>query len=343
MWYLINAARFRAEQEALRELVAEVNWLEVDGWCIDAKSHLCVNAELRVSERSFPVTLRYSANFPFTPPSVAPRTPERWSDHQYGRDELCLEYGPDNWRQEITGADMLRSAERLLRTQANRAPGVPDVPSRHATTPGQDLRPSFVRLLITEPLSGFLRARPRGHTTHMKFWALSREKSYVVLAREVTDPDGTTWTDPSVPAELERYCHKWGGLLFSLPEGVVVPDLATGAELIEYLKALGFAPPDGYVAEDLEFILVQGDATPQLFWLGKDGDVYRHPGVSSGAGQRLDADHVVLGSKTVGVVGCGSVGSKIATMLSVSTQSDGDPRGTWSRKPREIREPPHEA
>jgi hypothetical protein len=29
--------------------------------------------------------------------------------------------------------------------------------------------------------------------------------------------------------------------------------------------------------------------------------------------------------------------------VSVSTQSDGDPRGTWSRKPREIREPPHEA
>src|SRR5690606_12739844 len=102
------------------------------------------------------------------------------------------------------------------------------------------------------------------------------DKSYVVFAKEVLDPDGTTWTDPSIPSELERYSHKWSGLLLSLPRGIVVPDLATGAELKEYLNALGFAPMDGYAAEDVEFILVDGEATPQLFWVGKDGEVYRH-------------------------------------------------------------------
>src|SRR5690606_3579235 len=235
----------------LRELETEVTWLELDGWYIDAKSHLCVTVEVKVSGRLYPVTLRYGTNFPFTPPSVEPRTPERWSDHQYGRGELCLEYGPDNWCPEITGADMLRSAERLLRVQADRTPGGPDVPSRHSTTPGQDLRHTFLRFLMTEPLSGYLRARARGCTAEVKFWALSRDKSYVVFAKEVLDPDGTTWTDPSIPSELERYSHKWSGLLLSLPRGIVVPDLATGAELKEYLNALGFAPMDGYAAEDV--------------------------------------------------------------------------------------------
>lgn len=322
MWYLANAGRFRAEQEALRALAAEVDWLEVDGWRIDQTSHLCVNAEINAAGRSFPLVLRYSLHFPFTPPSVQPRTPERWSDHQYGRGELCLEYGPDNWRPEITGADMLRSAERLLRTQGEGTrSGLDAVPSRHSTTPGQDLRHSSVRLLLTDSLRDFLERQViRGQTSRVKYWALSRDKSYVVVPKDILDVDGSgsTWTDTSVPAELERYTHKWDGLLFSLPEGVAVPDFATGAELKDYLKPLGFAPPAGYAAEDIEFILVRGDAAPELLWIGKNGEIHRHPTISPSRGQRLDADHLVLSTRTVGIVGCGSVGSKVATALARS-------------------------
>ena len=72
---------------------------------------------MRVGERMFPVSLQFPNHFPYSPPLVMPRgDTTRWSTHQYGPGgELCTEIGPDNWRPEIHGAELVRSAERLLR------------------------------------------------------------------------------------------------------------------------------------------------------------------------------------------------------------------------------------
>jgi hypothetical protein len=79
---------------------------------------------------------------------------ERWSSHQYGAGgELCLELGPDNWHQDLTGANMIESARRLLEGEASSPDQHGIVPSRHATTLGQDLRSRRLRLLVTPALS----------------------------------------------------------------------------------------------------------------------------------------------------------------------------------------------
>lgn len=320
MWFVTDWRRFCREKDAVRELAAEVDWLQVEEWRLDSAARLCVDAEIKAAGRTFPITVQYGLNFPDTPPSVVPRVAERWSDHQYGRGgELCLEYGPDNWRQDITGADMLRSAERLLRLQAEGAGRPHDiVPSRHSTTRGQDLRHASIRLLVTRSLQEALNTTPRGQTSRAKYWDLSHDQSYVVIPVELVHAGETPWVNPSVPPALKGLASTWNGLAFALPEESGLPFLSTGSELKAYLTNLGFAPPDDYVPEAIEFILVHSGTAPKLFWIGKDDKLYRSAAILPSGGQRLDAGHIALGTKTVGVVGCGSVGAKVATMLARS-------------------------
>lgn len=320
MWYVRQWRRFQREREAVCALDAEVDWLGIEGWRIDSCARLCLDAELTVLSRKFPVTLTYGLNFPDSPPSVTPRVPERWSGHQYGRGgELCLEYGPDNWREDITGADMLRSVERLLRLEGQGTGGSSDiVPSRHSTTRGQDLRNNLVRLLVTRSLNEVLPAIPRGATCRVTFWSLFRDESYVIIPVELMLRGVNTWLDPSVPPAIKPYAYTSNGLAFSLPEGAGLPSISTGSELKASLVNLGFAAPNDFVPDRIELILVHGGIPPELFWIGSDDKAYRASAILPSGGQRLDADHATLCTKSIGIVGCGSVGSKVAAMLARS-------------------------
>ena len=125
IWYFENYRRSQREREAIETLVSSTDWLVPGQWRLDDSARLTFDADIVVGDRTFPISLRYPNHFPHSPPSVVPRgDTTRWSFHQYGAgDELCLEYGPDNWHPEITGADMIASAHRLLQTEA--APGAP--------------------------------------------------------------------------------------------------------------------------------------------------------------------------------------------------------------------------
>jgi len=116
IWYLDGYSRHRREREALETLVSSVNWLISIGWRIDNKLRLIWDADIVTPARVFPISVRYPNHFPHSPPLVLPRgIEERWSGHQYGAGgELCLEFGPDNWHPDLTGADMAASAHRLL-------------------------------------------------------------------------------------------------------------------------------------------------------------------------------------------------------------------------------------
>ena len=111
IWFLSDLDRFAHERRAITELEAgSAGWLTNVVWRLETTT-LAVDADIVVEDRPFPVTLTYPYAFPHCPPSVTPRgVDERWSLHQYGRGgELCLEWGPDNWLPEKTGADMVAS------------------------------------------------------------------------------------------------------------------------------------------------------------------------------------------------------------------------------------------
>jgi sulfur-carrier protein adenylyltransferase/sulfurtransferase len=319
MWYVLNAARFGAEREALATLEESATWLEIRGSRIDTPSSaFCVDADISAAGRVYPVTLRYGLNFPSTPPAVLARTDERWSEHQYTTGELCLEYGPDNWRPDLTGADMLRSAERLLREQAHAAGPLRSVPSRHLTTVGQDFRGRFVRPLVTEAARAFWDAAPTETTFTIKFWTVLREESFVILPKEVTTLSGELWNDHSVPQGLERAALVRHGLGLLLPSGIDAPEVNSRTDLFARLSTFGFAPPDGYTPDSIELIFVKDATGYSTFWAHQDSHVSRHRALLSNGGQRLSVAHAALSTKKVGVVGCGSAGGKIATMLARS-------------------------
>ena len=94
--------------------VPEEAWFTVASMYFDDQVRLCFNAEIEIGAKRYPIRLTYPQTFPYTPISVLPQSPERWSEHQWGRGELCLEWGPDNWTPDITGAQMVESAYRLL-------------------------------------------------------------------------------------------------------------------------------------------------------------------------------------------------------------------------------------
>lgn len=118
LWWLANSVRLGAEKVAVEKLVRDENWFAISVWCIN-RGRLTVEGVIIAHGEKYPVRLVYPDQFPSVPAWVEPQDPEvQWSIHQYGKGgALCLELRPDNWVTEATGADVLRSAYNLLRTE----------------------------------------------------------------------------------------------------------------------------------------------------------------------------------------------------------------------------------
>ena len=153
IWFFKNTARVDHERRAIAALAENAPWLSDLVWRLDQSVRLCVDADVHVEEAVFPITLKYPEFYPHTPPSVSPRVDlgQRWSDHQYGPGgELCLEYGPDNWVAELTGADVLRSPIVCLlastsATMRREKPSRPAIKQLSARTFDQPAFASFSR------------------------------------------------------------------------------------------------------------------------------------------------------------------------------------------------------
>jgi hypothetical protein len=106
IWFLRDMQRLSLERSALQRLETTTEWLEGVNWTLDG-GLLCVEATIRAHEYEYPVKMTYPALFPSIPLVVCPRDPnERWSSHQYRDGTLCLEWGPDTWHPDVTGAGM---------------------------------------------------------------------------------------------------------------------------------------------------------------------------------------------------------------------------------------------
>jgi hypothetical protein len=117
IWYLTNFSRLELERSAINEL-AEQGWLRDSIWSI-YDGHITVECTIVIDDQTFPIRLVYPNQFPQVPAWVIPRDKGAyWSRHQYGSGgSLCLELRPDNWVQSATGADVLKSAYKLLKSE----------------------------------------------------------------------------------------------------------------------------------------------------------------------------------------------------------------------------------
>jgi sulfur-carrier protein adenylyltransferase/sulfurtransferase len=324
IWFLENPARSKHERLELEQLAGSVDWLVPIGWRMDS-SRLSWDADILVGEQVYSITLRYPNHFPFSPPLVLPRGDQRrWSSHQYGAGgELCLEYGPDNWHQDVTGAEMVRSAHRLLMGEVEVSSGGPELPSRHRTTLGERLRGKRRRFYLDPEAQAVLSSLVEGQvvqaTTLVVFQ--SPGSTRYLQSAEIGSPG---WK--AILAEpLVRLGYSSPAVLMRWPELTELPSTASASQMCSEIATQGMDIGD---AELLVFI---HGYFINVFELNREVDSVATISVISEdeTKRRLDPSHEFLKERKVAVIGCGSMGSKVATMLARSGVSqfvlvDGD-------------------
>lgn len=325
MWFLEDLDRLNAERLAINNLVSEVDWLVDVVWGFH-NSQLSLTAQIFVADHSYNVQMVYPSMFPLSPPSVRPiGSDQHWSGHQYGvGGDLCLEWGPDNWQDSITGADMLRSANKLLNIERPYETGsqlASEAPSRHLLTLGQELRSKALRFLVHSDTKNYitkLRKKP--------FWVLdfnlntSRE-SFVVFIRSMAISKKNTWHNPLFPKELEQstYPHKGIHYRTSLPKAEIESRDTSG--LMEKLgkEGLDLEPIKDanirYVLlSDNEHYLHLYSCLNKEKWTAYETINLPETDLTERVGTAVEKYREAL----IGIVGLGSAGSKIAISLARS-------------------------
>lgn len=318
IWWAEQPGRAQSERSAVSDLSDQNPWLLAVTWRLAANLQIAADFDLQVGERIIPLTLSYPEFFPDVAPSVAPRDGVRLSGHQYGAaGELCLQYRPDNWTPEITGALMIESAYRLLSSEQET--GEPAM-SEHRTLPAQRARNSVLRFLYSRNVWAGLLMVEEGHVADAEVQEHYFSGVYAAQLSRIGPADAPIWVEPN---RRGYGAGSLAGKVVRLPEGASVP-CQTLEALVALLEHHGF----GALASELlqardsiGVIIFDGSSILAPMVLGEVGSrkLVNYDRVFAELdGMRLDPEYVRLKAAKVAVVGCGSVGSKVAVHLARS-------------------------
>lgn len=314
--------RMAQERRLLEEFARAEAWFTIDRWGATEAGELCLNFRLKLLLATFDGVLIYPSHFPDVPAFVRPRRRgESWSRHQYqGSGVLCLERGPDNWDPNVTGVDLLRSANVLLWNEMLRVvlPGTPAVSSRHADLSSQGLRFEKRRFIVTKRFLDEVEKVPTGQAAAMKTATVLLGDHSVTVATAV---GGTTQVriadvpEFGITDALDRngwFLPRSSRASLGDVRDVATLNAALGAdwpwsdELGEPVQMLVVRGDDG-----LRAFALSGGAQPS-FWECKVVDF------SDTTQSRLPPAYDRLRGLTVAIVGLGSLGSKLAVSLARS-------------------------
>lgn len=330
-WAIDDPARFLREQAELNHLEAEGGWLSA-AWRMAEDGSIAVDLDMTIHGRFFAGWMRYPDTFPDSPPYICPRDKsERWSDHQYGAGgSLCLQWRADNWHPDVTGADMVRSAHELLSTEQH--PDLPNaVPSAHRLTAGQGLRGASRRFVATAGLMITWAALPLPSRTRLKSATVYSMDAIVMFAAKVADAQDVLQDVVDIPEGVTTSLP-----LFSLPgEGWIFrsdafdqwQSVESAEALVQMLAEAGFSTDDILVQESGRYkaramvLLGTEWSSLRVFLIdsGEQPELLEHRVVGpSRSDFRLSEESQQLANIRVGIVGLGSVGSKVAVSLARS-------------------------
>ncbi len=324
---LEQPVRILAEVRGLDQLAATSRWLTKLDWGLTEAGEVRVNFDIVEQEKVYEAVLIYPNLFPEAPAYVRPRTPdEAWSTHQYPMTgTLCLEWGPDNWRPEITGADLVLSTRNLLAFERDGPARGIEAPSRHNLTIGQRFRFEVSRFVVTPELADTVRARTTATpvaltvTTTLRF---GRAVAFATKAGGEADPP-LARIPPELAAEFSLGSWLRTGWLVRCDEWESLPETAnTQSAVREYLKSKGCWPwPDD--ADRTAFLLIVDENFRLLPIALSEGDgttAYKYVCIdcTQWGQERQPERNLLLGSKSVAIIGLGSVGSKVAVSLARS-------------------------
>lgn len=318
IWWITQAARFRSEQVAVADLQEKVGWLKKVHWTPSKDFRFHAEIEIAIGGKSIPLKVIYPNFFPSVPPQVCPVEEGRLSGHQYGANgELCLEIRPDNWEPQMTGAMMIESAHRLLCGEQTMNGETRKVPDAHQTTIAQDVRGEFFRFLLPIETRQQLVALHESSIVIAEFEEFYQAKGCLARLSRIGDTESVIWSHSSKSLNPIK-C--FGYIVRSPPN--LVEDMPDSIEemlpIIQHLKHEGLAKFIQNVKVE-RLILFASDDKYQLLSLlkGKDsGKVIKYKTIDfPPLVQRQSTEYEQLDGKSVALVGCGSVGSKIAASL----------------------------
>lgn len=201
--------RLAKERAAIAELEDQVQWLQGTNWTLD--SNLAVEAIIHAHGYDYAVKMIYPTLFPEVPPEMYPQdVQEHWSTHQYLHGALCLEWRPDTWHSDITGAQVLESAYTLLSTENPRGTGEQHVvPVQHEFSTGQTLRGSYIRAFVAEDVYAYLADLPPLSVGTVNCWMHWQSQSFTIFLQSFQpDDELPVWCDASIPKMFKKYTKK---------------------------------------------------------------------------------------------------------------------------------------
>lgn len=317
IWWAEQPGRAQSERNAIGDLAERSSWLAgVEMRLVGTQ--LAFDCDIEIGERSIPLTLVYPNFFPDAAPSILARNRELLSGHQYGPSgELCLEHRPDNWTRDVTGAMMIESAHRLLSSEDET--GQP-APADHRTTRAQQMRYSAFRFLFSRDTLSGLGLLAEGDVAEGEMQEQDTAGTYVAQLSRIGSADAPLW----------RETKKRGGDVRSFRAVVVRIPAGAGraSKDLDELKALLWAHGHSTLATNLKdgfdlvgVLLFDGQRIHIPIVFGEPGArklinydaIYAEP-----YGIRLNPAYERLKGSKVAIVGCGSVGSKVAVQLARS-------------------------
>ncbi|WMS87905.1 ThiF family adenylyltransferase [Pleionea litopenaei] len=318
IWWLNRSTRLSSEKAAVANLEAAVDWLQVGKWQANKELAMCLDFQVSHGNEIFDFRMVYPSVFPDAPPLIYTKDGSRISQHQYGAEgELCLEYRPDNWKTSITGAEMICSCQRLL-SEEREVPGeIVHAHSAHVASLGRDLRSKHCRFLMSE---GDLNAvnslqECAFHSLSLKLRNVAPD--FICSLNYVGQKDSKLWgSDLALP----EGGYEETGLVVRVPKAGKLGNIDADA-LKSFLASIKLNDLSSTVldCDSVKYLLIGNSDNWELFRIyGEPGSrkiikftVLKIPSVK----KRLVNSYVSLSDKKVGIVGCGSVGSKIAASL----------------------------
>jgi len=310
MWFLESPARSRQERLAIEKLVGEADWLSSSGWTMEAEC-LCWDGELLVAGERFPVRLKYPTHFPYAPPSLIPRDAvERWSSHQYGTTgELCLEFGPDNWEKSISGADMLQSGHRLLMGEVNEAYGGGPVASRDRPVLAASLKGKKFRFFMSIEAQQRMSLLPVPSSVAGNAYLLWHEETRVYVLKDFNTPEGR-WED-RLPKSFNQTEIGQRVRVLMREAGFRLP-----AEKEAFREAV--EREAGCLWSDIDCLAVTDGLNVTAYEIFGEKSRLLTTILHKNEQSRLEWTTGELAKKRIAIIGCGSLGSKVATTLARS-------------------------
>ena len=313
-WFLSDTSRLIKEKDEIEKLQSTVKWLEGTEWILD--DGLALIATIKAHGNIYEVKLTYPPFFPWTPPMVTPMEEGvHWSTHQYENGSLCLEWGPDNWYRSVTGANMLESTYRLIYKEnpLGETGGKHLVISRHFLTEGQNLRNKTFRLYVEPEFLNIISNLQEKYVGNIKFaFVFSNHKTVVLHVLELEDIEGVIWKNTSLPDDIKSNFESTGLLLKSDLSSPEVEKLNTVNQWEQHFDSESI----NTLSEEKLIIAMDNDNSPHVLMSSSSKEkLLSIPLVTEEPKERLPNQFVGLNEKKVGLVGLGSLGSKIAQSL----------------------------